>query len=77
MMRLSEPPRRIEAYDISNTGNTNIVASMTVFVDGKPLKRDYKHFKVEGLSTPDDYASMRQVLHRRFAHYLAGDKGFS
>ena len=77
MLRLSEPPRRIEAYDISNTGNTNIVASMTVFVDGKPLKRDYKRFKVEGLSTPDDYASMRQVLHRRFVHYLAGDKGFS
>ena len=76
MLQLPEPPRRIEAYDISNTGASNIVASMTAFVDGKPLKRDYKHFKLEGLAGPDDYESMRQVLRRRFTHYLAGDKGF-
>ena len=67
----------MESYDISNISGTDIVASMVVFVDGKPKKSDYRHFKVEGLQDQDDYASMRQVLHRRFAHYLEQDKGFS
>ena len=49
---------------------------MVTFVDGKPLKSAYKRFRVEGLSDQDDYASMRQVLHRRFADYLEGKKGF-
>ena len=76
MMHLPEPPRRLESYDISNTAGTDIVSSMVVFVDGKPSKKDYKHFKIEGLSDQDDYASMRQTLHRRFAHYQTGDAGF-
>ena len=76
MLRLPEPIRRMEAYDISNTAGTDIVASMTVFVDGKPKKSDYKRFKLENLDGQDDYASMRQVLCRRFCHYLDGDKGF-
>ena len=76
MLRLPEPVRRMEAYDISNTAGTDIVASMTVFVDGKPKKSDYKRFKLENLDGQDDYASMRQVLCRRFCHYLDGDKGF-
>ena len=77
MLGLENPPRRIEAYDISNTAGTDIVASMVVYVDGRPCKKDYKHFKVEGLRDQDDYASMKQVLERRFAHFLAGDAGFS
>ena len=76
MLRLPEPVRRMEAYDISNTAGTDIVASMTVFVDGKPKKSDYKRFKLENLDGQDDYASMRQVLCRRFCRYLDGDKGF-
>ena len=76
MLRLPEPIRRMEAYDISNTAGTDIVASMTVFVDGKPKKSDYKRFKLENLDGQDDYASMRQVLCRRFCRYLDGDKGF-
>ena len=76
MLRLPEPIRRMEAYDISNTAGTDIVASMTVFVDGKPIKSDYKRFKLENLDGQDDYASMRQVLCRRFCRYLDGDKGF-
>ena len=76
MLRLPEPVRRMEAYDISNTAGTDIVASMTVFVDGKPIKSDYKRFKLENLDGQDDYASMRQVLCRRFCRYLDGDKGF-
>ena len=72
-----EPPRRIESFDISNISGTDIVASMVVFQDGKPRKSDYKRFKLEGLENQDDYASMHQVVKRRFAHYKAGDKGFA
>lgn len=71
-----EPPRRIESFDISNISGTDIVASMVVFQDGKPRKSDYKRFKLEGLLNQDDYASMHQVVKRRFAHYKAQDKGF-
>ena len=72
-----EPPKRIESFDISNISGTDIVASMVVFRDGRPRKSDYKRFKVEGLSNQDDYASMHQVVKRRFAHYLSEDKGFA
>lgn len=70
-------PKRIEAFDISNTGNFGMVASMTVFVNGKPLKRDYRKFKIKALSSQDDYGSMREVLTRRFTRYLDGDAAFS
>lgn len=61
-------PRRMESYDISNLGKDDMVASMVVFVDGKPLKRDYRKFAIRDLTGPDDYAAMQQVLERRFAH---------
>ncbi len=70
------PPKRIEAFDISNISGTDIVASMVVFKEGRPRKSDYKRFKVENMDQQDDYASMHQVVQRRFAHFLAGDKGF-
>ena len=76
MLSLPEIPKRLESYDISNIAGTDIVASMVVYADGKPSKKDYKRFKIEGLSDQDDYTSMRQVLHRRFAHYQAADAGF-
>ena len=76
MLGLPKPPMRLEAYDISNIAGTDIVASMVVFVDGKPKKSDYKRFKLENMDEQDDYASMRQVVSRRFCHYLDGDKGF-
>ena len=76
-MLAMEPPARIESFDISNICGTDIVASMVVFQDGKPAKSQYKKFKLEGLTDQDDYASMRQVLLRRFGHYKAGDKGFA
>ena len=75
-MLAMDPPLRIESYDISNISGTDIVASMVVFEDGKPKKSDYKRFKLEGLSNQDDYASMDQIIRRRFSHYKAGDKGF-
>ncbi len=76
LLGLEHPPHRIEAFDISNTGSSDIVASMTVHLDGRPLKRDYRHFKLKGLAHADDYASMRQVVRRRFQRYLDGDEKF-
>ena len=76
MLRMDTLPLRMEAYDISNLGSDDIVASMTVFVDGQPSRKDYKRFKLVGLDGPDDYASMRQIIERRFQHFLAGDQGF-
>ena len=73
LLGLPEPPGRIEAYDISNTGASDIVAAMTVFEEGKPKKGAYRHFKLRDLTGPDDYASMEQVITRRFRHeYLRG-----
>ena len=74
---MQEFPTRIEAFDISNLGDTGIVAAMTVHVDGKPLKRDYRKFRIKDLQTQDDYASMYQAVYRRFRHYVEGDEKFS
>ena len=71
-----QAPKRIESFDISNISGTDIVASMVVFEDGKPKKKDYKRFKIEALTDQNDYASMAQVIRRRFTHYKAGDAGF-
>ena len=70
-------PRRIEAFDISNLGSTGIVAAMTVHVDGRPLKRDYRKFRIRGLEQADDYASMYKAVSRRLQHFLDGDGKFS
>ena len=70
-------PERIEAFDISNLGSTGIVAAMTVHVDGRPLKRDYRKFRIRDLEQPDDYASMHQAVSRRLTHYLEGDEKFA
>jgi len=67
---------RIEAYDISNISGTDIVGAMVVFQDGKPKRSEYRHFKIENLNDQNDYASMHQVISRRFDHYKQGDKGF-
>lgn len=77
MLAMDKPPKRMESYDISNTGASDIVASMVVYVDGRPLKRDYRRFKLKDMTGPDDYASMEQVLQRRFRRYLDGDEKFA
>ncbi len=77
MLQLPAPPLRMESYDISNTSGTEIVASMVVFQNGQPLKRDYRRFKIRGLEDQDDYASMRQTLLRRLTHLQNGDTGFN
>ena len=71
-----DPPARIESFDISNISGTDIVASMIVYQDGKPKKSEYKRFKLTGLENQDDYASMYQVVTRRFTNYLNGEMGF-
>src|SRR5436309_985532 len=60
-------PLRIEAYDISNLGPTDTVGSMVVFEDGLPKRSDYRRFEVRGVPGQDDFASMEEVLRRRFA----------
>ena len=77
MLGLDDPPRRMESDDISNTGADDMVASMVVYVDGKPRRRDYRHFKIKDLTGPDDYASMEQVLTRRFQRLVDQGEKFS
>lgn len=76
-LELPEYPERIEAFDVSNLGDTGIVAAMTVHKDGKPYKKDYRKFKIRELDIRDDYASMSQAVYRRFAHLKNGDGGFT
>ncbi len=68
---LAELPRRMECYDISSTQGTESVASMVVFVDGKPKKDQYRRFKIKTVEGADDYASLKEVLTRRFRRGLA------
>ncbi|MGE4353756.1 MAG: excinuclease ABC subunit UvrC [Oscillospiraceae bacterium] len=75
-LEMPHPPKRIEAFDVSNIGNFGIVAAMTVFQDGKPLKRDYRKFRIRDTATQDDYHSMREAVYRRFKRYQDGDEGF-
>ncbi len=68
LLGLSEFPKRIEAYDISNIGNENITASMVVWLDGRLKKSDYRLFTIKTTDGADDYGSMREALTRRLSH---------
>jgi len=68
LLNLEKRPARIEAYDISNTGSTEIVASMVVFEKGMPAPREYRRFKIKTLDRQNDYGSMQEVVYRRFKH---------
>ena len=63
-------PVRIEAFDNSNIQGTSPVAAMVVFVNGKPSKKDYRKFKIKTVIGPDDYASMREVIYRRYSRVM-------
>ena len=76
-LKLEQFPKRIEAFDVSNLGDTGIVAAMTVHVDGKPLKRAYKKFRIKDMPIRDDYSSMHQAVYRRFKRYTDGDESFA
>ena len=78
LLGLDVIPRYIESYDISNTAGTDNVAGMIVFRDARPFKPAYRKFKIKGFSGQDDYASMAEVLDRRFSEYEKGeDEAFS
>ena len=77
LLGMTSTPCYIEAYDISNWGETGRVGGMIVFENGRPLKSDYKRFAIKEVEGQDDYASMREVLRRRFTRYLDGDPHFS
>ncbi len=76
LLGLPEPPKRIEAYDISNIGNENIVASMVVWSGGKMKKSDYRLFSIKTTNGADDYGSMYEALSRRLAHIGDGSQSF-
>jgi len=69
VLRLDAPPVRIECFDISNLGGTHTVASMVVFEGGTPKKSDYRRFKIRTVEGSDDYASMAEVLSRRYENF--------
>ncbi len=68
---LKAEPRHIECFDNSNLQGTNPVASCVVFRDGKPSKREYRHFNVKSVVGADDFASMREIVHRRYSRMLS------
>ena len=77
MLDLPSPPGRMESFDISNTGKSDIVASMVVYSGTRPLKSAYRRFQIKGLDGhPDDYASMAEVLTRRLPRAADGDEKF-
>lgn len=77
MLDLPAPPGRMESFDISNTGKSDIVASMVVYNGTRPLKSAYRRFRIKELQGhPDDYASMQEVLRRRLQHAADGDEKF-
>ena len=69
-LRLKEEPRHIECFDNSNIQGTNPVAACVVFKNGKPSKKDYRHFNIKTVIGPDDFASMEEVVHRRYKRLL-------
>ncbi len=73
-LQLTEPPNRIECYDISNTQGTSSVGSMVVFEQGTPSKGMYRHFNIKTVVGPDDFASMEEVLTRRFKRWQSAQE---
>lgn len=69
-LRLKREPRHIECFDNSNIQGTNPVAACVVFKDGKPSKKDYRHFNIKTVEGPDDFASMEEVVYRRYKRLL-------
>jgi excinuclease ABC subunit C len=75
-LNLAVPPRRIEAFDISNIQGKQPVGSMVCFVDGKPKKSDYRKFKIKTVEGVDDFAMMREVVHRRYSRLKSEHASF-
>jgi len=75
VLGLEQAPLRIECFDISNLGSTDTVGSMVVFEDGLPKRSDYRRFEIKGVPGQDDFASMEEMLRRRFARLAVGGQG--
>ncbi len=73
-LRLKEEPRHIECFDNSNIQGTNPVAACVVFKNGKPSKKDYRHFNIKTVVGADDFASMEEVVHRRYKRLIEEDQ---
>jgi len=73
-LRLSKEPRHIECFDNSNIQGTNPVAACVVFKDGKPSKKEYRHYNIKTVEGPDDFASMEEVVYRRYKRLLSEDE---
>ncbi|GAB4133360.1 MAG: excinuclease ABC subunit UvrC [Bacteroidia bacterium] len=75
-LRLSEEPRHIECFDNSNFQGEYAVSAMTVFKNARPSKKDYRHFNVKTVEGPDDFATMREVIYRRYKRVLEEEQEF-
>jgi excinuclease ABC subunit C len=73
-LHLKEVPLHIECFDNSNLGGSNPVASMVCFRNGKPAKRDYRHFNIKTVEGPNDFASMQEIVHRRYKRLINEDE---
>jgi excinuclease ABC subunit C len=73
-LRLHEEPRHLECFDNSNIQGTNPVAACVVFKDGKPSKKDYRHYNIKTVVGPDDFGSMEEVVYRRYKRLLTEDE---
>lgn len=73
-LQLAKPPHHIECFDNSNIQGTNPVASCVVFREGKPSNKEYRHFNVKTVVGPDDFASMREIVFRRYSRLSAEGK---
>lgn len=69
-LSLGAPPRRMECFDISNISTTHIVASMVCFIDGKPANSEYRRYRIKTVAGQDDFASMAEVVRRRYSRVL-------
>ena len=77
LLGMANAPERIECYDVSNISGTDSVASMVVFIDGIPAKKEYRKFKIKTVVGADDFKSLKEVLSRRFKHFIDNDDKFS
>ena len=75
-LKIDTSPERIEAFDVSNTGTSDIVASMTVFIRGRPSKKDFRRFRIKTIQGQDDYHSMKEAVSRRIARFIKNDEKF-
>jgi excinuclease ABC subunit C len=75
-LRLKNPPRHIECFDISNIQGSDPVASMVCFIDGRPKKSEYRKYAIKSKSTPDDFAMMREVIQRRYSRLIKEKRSF-